>query len=125
MFSQYGQFWTSVLLPWRGRNGIGGKAGEFGTLARSVHLDIGGIGALFRFGNVIRWCGGGLYEWLKHVAPVIGFMRFPIKFIVLVAFALPLLAAFGMSWFPSFARVKSGQGSAEKFSASLVRCWPW
>jgi hypothetical protein len=35
---------------------------------------------------------------LKKVAPQIGFMRFPIKFVVLATFALPLLAAQGVAW---------------------------
>jgi hypothetical protein len=30
--------------------------------------------------------------------PVLGFIRFPIKFVVLAAFAVPLLAAFGLDW---------------------------
>ena len=34
---------------------------------------------------------------VKQVAPVIGFARVPIKFVALAAFALPLLAAFGIS----------------------------
>ncbi len=39
-----------------------------------------------------------LYPALKKIAPQLGFMRFPIKFIVLFTVALPLLAAFGVRW---------------------------
>lgn len=39
---------------------------------------------------------GYLYPMLKKALPAIGFMRFPIKLVVWVAFALPLLAAFGV-----------------------------
>jgi hypothetical protein len=58
-----------------------------------------------------RWLGGiaiaGLvlslgdsafvYTGLKKVLPVLGFIRFPIKYVVLIVFALPLLAAFGVA----------------------------
>lgn len=38
---------------------------------------------------------GHLYAWLKHVVPCIGFARYPIKFVSIPIFAIPLLAAFG------------------------------
>jgi hypothetical protein len=40
---------------------------------------------------------GVLYGLVKQVVPVIGFARYPIKFVALAAFALPLLAAFGIA----------------------------
>ena len=40
----------------------------------------------------------GVYSALRQAAPQLGFMRFPIKFIVLFSLALPLLAAFGVRW---------------------------
>jgi len=39
---------------------------------------------------------GFLYEPIRKILPQIGFMRFPIKFVVIVTFAVPLLAAFAM-----------------------------
>ncbi len=39
---------------------------------------------------------GRLYSGIKAVFPQIGFMRYPIKFVTLTMFALPLLAAFGV-----------------------------
>lgn len=36
---------------------------------------------------------GGLYHWLRQAVPPANFMRFPIKFVVVAAFVLPLLAA--------------------------------
>ena len=39
---------------------------------------------------------GFLYPWLKSVVPAIGFARYPVKFIALPVFALPLLAACGL-----------------------------
>jgi hypothetical protein len=40
-----------------------------------------------------------VYALLKKILPVLGFVRFPIKYVVLVAFTLPLLAAFGVQAF--------------------------
>jgi hypothetical protein len=40
---------------------------------------------------------GYVYTGLKKVLPVFGFIRFPIKCVVLVVFAFPLLAAFGVA----------------------------
>jgi hypothetical protein len=42
-----------------------------------------------------------LYGWLKQGIPALGFMRYPIKFVVLALFILPVLAAFAASWFSS------------------------
>ena len=36
---------------------------------------------------------GGLYSWLRKLVPLLGLMRYPVKFIVLPAFLVPLLAA--------------------------------
>ena len=38
---------------------------------------------------------GWIYRAIRHVFPGLGFVRYPIKFVVLPAFALPLLAAYG------------------------------
>jgi hypothetical protein len=40
---------------------------------------------------------GGVYAALKYALPQLGFIRFPIKFVVWTVFALPLLAASGMA----------------------------
>jgi len=49
-----------------------------------------------------------VYGWLLRHASAIGMMRFPIKFVILPVFALPLLAAFALSDRASPARGKSG-----------------
>ena len=41
---------------------------------------------------------GFLYNALKGPLPLLGFIRFPVKFLILATFALPLLAALGLSW---------------------------
>jgi hypothetical protein len=47
---------------------------------------------------------GFVYAWLRRLVPVLGFGRFPVKFLVLTTFTVPLLAAFAVaqyqtSWF--------------------------
>jgi hypothetical protein len=50
------------------------------------------LGLILALGN-----DGFVYAWLKHVVPAIGFARYPIKFIALPIFAIPLLAAYGFN----------------------------
>jgi hypothetical protein len=40
---------------------------------------------------------GMIYGWLRKVIPASGFMRFPVKFLIIHAFAWPVLAAFGIA----------------------------
>ena len=95
VFSQNGiepqQQWTSSYYA-----GIG-------TLAIAVYAlwqvrrwparYLGGMAGL----SVILALGphGYLYSWLRQGLPVLGFMRFPVKYVVLANFCLPLLAAYG------------------------------
>jgi len=41
---------------------------------------------------------GHLYAWIRKCVPLLGVGRYPVKFMVLPAFALPLLAAFALAW---------------------------
>ena len=93
IFVQFSQYWTpshyagvAVLAfalagAWRGRNRVAwlmtAAAGFSILLALGPH--------------------GFLYPAIKKIFPQIGFMRYPIKFVTLTMFALPLLAAFGVS----------------------------
>ena len=54
---------------------------------------------------------GFLFPWLKHMIPVMGIARFPIKFVILAAFAFPLLAAYGLRQFEQAPRSRTLQGS--------------
>ena len=58
---------------------------------------------------------GLVYEGLKHIVPLLGFIRFPVKFVVLVTFAAPLLAAAGLNWLQS--------PSSESKSSSQKEAW--
>lgn len=53
---------------------------------------------------------GMVYDWAVHLLPLLGFMRFPIKFAMLATFALPLLAGLGAAWLE---RAPAEQRSAE------------
>jgi hypothetical protein len=44
---------------------------------------------------------GYVYAWLKHIVPWIGFARYPIKFVSIPIFTVPLLVACGLSTFQS------------------------
>ena len=41
---------------------------------------------------------GPLLGWLKQTVPALGFIRYPVKYVLLAAVATPLLAAFGVRW---------------------------
>ncbi len=92
VYFQFGQGFTSsyylgigvlalaVLAVWRVRDGrvrlLGAVAGMCLLLALGTHCF--------------------LYNWIKQVFPQIGFMRYPVKFVMLDAFIVPLLAAFAV-----------------------------
>ena len=92
VYLQTGQQWTSsyyvgiatlalaALAVWRWR----GKKVRW-LVALAV------LGLALALGNAL-----GLYGWLRYV-PGLGLMRYPIKFVVLPIFILPLLAAFALA----------------------------
>ncbi len=41
---------------------------------------------------------GPFLHWLKQLVPALSAIRYPVKYVVLTAIAIPLLAAFGMRW---------------------------
>jgi hypothetical protein len=62
---------------------------------------IAGLSLILALGDA-----GYLYKFLRQILPQLGFMRFPVKFVMLAAFAIPLLAAFGLQNVLSAARAK-------------------
>jgi hypothetical protein len=38
------------------------------------------------------------YRALRHFVPLLGFMRYPVKFVILSVFTIPLLSAYGLTW---------------------------
>jgi hypothetical protein len=108
VFFQYDQFWTSsyylsigvlalaLIAPWQVRR-------------RRVWL----LAALMAVSLVLALGdAGGLYGWLRRMVPLIGFMRFPIKFVVLTVFIVPVLAAYAVDAFerlapPAWAKLRT------------------
>jgi hypothetical protein len=77
---------------------------------------------------------GGLHAALKTIFPPLGLVRYPVKFVVLTLFALPLLAAFGLAAWNGrqisgkrLATVLAGLGLA--ILLIILWCWrqpvPW
>ena len=94
VWSQNEQQWTSsyylgigalalaMVAVWKIRN------------SRVVWLALAALaGAALALGD-----GGGIYSLVKRAIPLVGLARYPIKFVVLTAFSLPLLAAFAVNW---------------------------
>ena len=73
------------------------------------------IGLVLALGN-----DGQVYAWLKRAAPWIGFMRFPIKFVALPTFAIPLLAAYGFASVQSAPPGQSRRGEKTMFFAAAL-----
>jgi hypothetical protein len=96
VYFQNGQYWTTSYYTGVGAVLLGLLALWRGGGDRRVWLQAGLTGAalLLALGDA-----GGLYGWLRQMLPVLGFMRFPIKLVVLATFAIPLLAAHGLSRF--------------------------
>jgi hypothetical protein len=92
VYWQHDQYWTSSYYLGVGIVGLAVIAASF-ERRREVRLLvlIVAAGIILALGD-----SGFVFGWLRKTFPPLGFMRFPIKFIVMVAFALPLLAAFGL-----------------------------
>jgi hypothetical protein len=93
VFFQSGQYWTSSYYL-----GAATLALALFALMASKEWRIRGVALLALLGLVLALGDAGVaYAALKRAIPQLGFIRFPIKFVVLTVFALPLLAACGVS----------------------------
>jgi len=63
---------------------------------------------------------GLLYTAVRHLVPALGFMRFPIKFVLLMIFALPLLAAFAVAHLRAIPLEDAGQEQRAKRWSGLI-----
>jgi hypothetical protein len=94
VYMQMGQYWTSSYYVGVGVVALGLLA-VWRVRERRVWL----LGALVVLSLLLALGDHGLiYPLMRRTVPQMGFMRFPIKFVVLATFALPLLAAYGMAW---------------------------
>src|SRR5204863_2144226 len=97
VFYQYDQDWTAsyyagigtlalaLLAAWRLREG------RVWLLAV-----VAGLSLILALGDA-----GHLHLWLRRVIPALGFARFPVKFVMLAIFIIPLLAAYAVSRYQS------------------------
>jgi hypothetical protein len=94
LFVQYDQYWVASYYSGAGLLLLA-AAGVWGARNRRVWL-LAGAGIL----SVWMALGdkGHLYSWVKAALPALGMLRYPIKFVVLAVFTIPLLAAYGVSW---------------------------
>jgi len=93
VYFQPNQYWTTSYYVGAGAVALALLAAVVSRDRRAlVLLSVTVTGLVLALGNQ-----GYLYPLLKQALPMIGFMRFPIKFVVWVIFALPLLAAFGVA----------------------------
>ena len=94
VYVQHDQYWTSSYY-------LGAGALALALLAvwsvRNFRVWLLAALALFTL-TLALGDHGFLYPAIRKVLPQIGFMRYPIKFVVVATFALPLLAGFGLDW---------------------------
>jgi hypothetical protein len=92
--AQYSQYWTSSYYF-----GIGAVALAAFALIKPLDYRARMLGVV---ALISIWLAMGdaalLFKWLRQGIPVLGFMRYPIKFVTCLAFVIPLLAAFGLTW---------------------------
>jgi hypothetical protein len=109
--------WANLIVPlfrtFRSSSGVFFQPGQ--SFTSSYYLGIGivalALGALWRARERRVWMLGGLavvslvlalgdggyvYGWLRKAVPALGFMRYPVKYLIILAFVLPLLAAHGL-----------------------------
>jgi hypothetical protein len=92
VYSQDAQQWTSSYYLGIGPLAmalLGLKAGRDQRTKRLAGLAV--FGLMMAMGSQLP-----LFEWVKSVFPPLGMMRFPIKFVVMVALTVPLLCAGGV-----------------------------
>jgi hypothetical protein len=107
VYYQNDQYWTASYYP-----GIAvfALACIGGACVKTWRVRI--LAALALLGAVLAMGDDGfVYGLLRRVFPQLGIMRYPIKFVVFVVFALPLLAGFGIRHLEITART------------SNFRCW--
>jgi len=93
VFFQSGQYWTSSYYA-----GAAALALALFALMASKEWRIRVVALMAALGLLLAMGDAGVvYAALKYALPQLGFIRFPIKFVVLTVFALPLLAACGVS----------------------------
>ena len=87
------QIWTSSYYC-----GIGALVLMTVAIWRQRQFLVLGLAAFTFVGLVLALGDNGyIYGWLRHTVPWIGFARYPIKFVSMAVFTIPLLAAYGFA----------------------------
>ena len=93
LFMQHGQYWTSSYYA-----GIGTVLLVAVAVRRVCDWRVRVLAGLLCLGLVLALGDSGfLYRGLRLCCPGLGFVRYPVKFVVLVLAVAPLLAAFGFA----------------------------
>jgi hypothetical protein len=93
VFMQNGQYWTSSYYA-----GIGAVLLGFIALRRGKSRTVYALGFLVFLAGVLAWGDTSvLYSALKATFPGLGFVRYPVKFVILILALAPLLAAWGFA----------------------------
>ena len=121
VFFQYGQSWTSSyylgigtlwLAPlafWVGRDSVESK-----SKVRLLSI-IAIVGLVFALGE-----NTPVLPAVRKLIPQLSFITYPIKYVLLVVFVAPLLAAFALARFSSLAPPKQGDGLSKKILISKL-----
>jgi len=97
VFFQYDQWWTSSYYA-----GVGPLALAVFALWRLREPRVWILSAIAALAVVLALGDNGyLYHWVRRAVPQFGLLRYPIKFVVLAIFTLPLLGAFALARFPA------------------------
>jgi hypothetical protein len=90
VFFQYDQYWTASYYV-----SIGVVLTALMTWRERRHRRVAVLLALLTMALVLAMGEQGyVLGWLKRAVPALGFMRYPVKLVVLAVFILPLLSAF-------------------------------
>src|ERR1035441_9222336 len=93
LFMQHGQYWTSSYYA-----GIGTVFLSAVAARRVRDWRVRVLAGLLCLGLILALGNSGfLYRGLRLCCPGLGFVRYPVKFVVLVLAVAPLLAAFGFA----------------------------
>jgi hypothetical protein len=113
VFAQHGQYWVSSYYAGIGVVLLAGVA--FARRRDSRFCLLSGmmiLGLVLSLGDE-----GFLYGALRELLPVLQIVRFPIKFVVITIFVLPLLAAFGVA---AFWRAPNQNGNPSQHLSPMV-----
>ena len=129
VFFQYDQAWTSsyylgigalllaLLAVWTVRDR---RVWLLGVAA--------GVALLLAFGDRVFF-----YRWVRHLIPQLSLMTYPVKFVLVITFAVPLMAAFALARLSSLpGEERSGLGKRLAFLGAVllalvaaILLWAW